>query len=1479
MKDSKREDSVSVLKNALEKESSDMNDLTCPFCTFTSESENRLQAHILTQHSNSELSGTSSSSRDRERLRDHHHHHSSSIAHRNSISPDATKSSEVNSDVMSCPLCQDMCSDRSSLEAHVMKVHSVNSEGLQRLLLLVNQSHWLNNSSRSSANNNLSSNSDMRSDSADDDKDNKSDGESGGEDAGDGDEYRCHTCSKCFRNLDELCSHQNELGHLEIKQTPCGPGYLCWKKTCNQYFPNVKSLQMHFREIHTRGKPSMAVSEKHVYKYRCNECSLAFKTSEKLQLHSQYHAIRDASKCPLCGRSFRSLTALQKHVETSHTELSEEELLLFKQNLANNPLLLAGLSGQILDPLTTELLKKESAREEEMMMEEDNRDDSLCDRDDGGMNEDGDGDSNDSIGTREQQLFEDYLNTQAMAENSYENDPNRKHKCHRCKVAFTRQSYLTSHNKTLLHRKGEKLSYPMEKYLDPNRPYKCEVCKESFTQKNILLVHYNSVSHLHKLKRAMQEQQQLLGQIPASLTASLPPSATGLVSISSNNPKSTNTSSSSVTPPGLNLSSSPSTVNSDDDDKKPYKCNICKVAYSQGSTLDIHMRSVLHQTRASKLQELAMTGQIDLTKPLIEQPEPQKLQDQHKKVMQELLSPSGKGDGAPVSFSTPIRSSSPAGSNRSQTPNTSPPTNNNLSVSPIACSSSPATSSYSCSRCNFACGSQEALLQHQHLYCMFQTSMSSLFPPLLPSPNSSSTPNHSVLAESHSTPNNNNGMEPPSPCSSPVPVGNSDETYQRFSMPGKKSSQMFKHLLESYGFEVVMQFNEYHQKRLNRMEMEEEEEPELEEEIAKEFPELAKATCPYCKKVFSSVWILKSHCEEIHRNVISMEMLENFAEAFRGDYLKRLEAAGDEIGEREGMEDSNNKMDMLSSANSVPTMTSHTNVSGSLTKNSSNPSGDQPNPTAPSTPTASTTPASSADSVSGNNSSSVPPGHSSSNNNNVPMSLAQHMNDVQAALNAMAASQLQHFNPMLNPMMMASLGMGLPLGLNMNALAAMNLQPPLVPMMMPPQFDPMNMNQMNQNQNSQMYQQSSRGGGGDRTGSGDPNAMSKQQQQQLLQQQQASASNQKRARTRITDDQLKILRAHFDINNSPSEDQIQQMAQQSGLPPKVIKHWFRNTLFKERQRNKDSPYNFSNPPSTTLNLEEYEKTGETKVMPMPLEEQRQYVDIPNPTPPKKESHKKSGGQNQHHHEKQLQQSLLQQQHSFPPMQLEPMDMKFLSVNHSQHQHQHHHDSQSELSESESRYEDEKPVKMSRKGGHRSGSPFAGLSSSSVNASSSSAHHKSTHVSSVPEPSTSSSPSSLTLTSLITSQLNQEDSNSSRTSQNMLPPPKMSNFATPSSQVPNSSLLSLASPVSLNSPGSGRSDTPLTTPPLPNNANHHSSSSSSGKRANRTRFTDYQIKVLQEFFENNGKQIFSCNYCIKLSPTFISIRGQLYSIVS
>lgn len=249
---------------------------------------------------------------------------------------------------------------------------------------------------------------------------------------------------------------------------------------------------------------------------------------------------------------------------------------------------------------------------------------------------------------------------------------------------------------------------------------------------------------------------------------------------------------------------------------------------------------------------------------------------------------------------------------------------------------------------------------------------------------------------------------------------------------------------------------------------------------------------------------------------------------------------------------------------------------------------------------------------------------------------------------------------------------------------------------------------------------------------------------------------------------MKILRGHFDINNSPGEEQILDMAKQSGLPPKVIKHWFRNTLFKERQRNKDSPYNFNNPPSTTLNLEEYEKTGEAKVLPLnpdiltyPLEE-------------KVDKHEQIS-------------TISTEACSFKSDELK-------------------NDSSYKIKDQSSNDE------------HQSPDNFRGLSR----------------------------PHSPTVLSIFEGSHSEISAAPILSPVSPMLPPKAApqNTSLNNSQGNNSPSMNTAVLQRCNSPLKG-SDVSF------NCSQNGNNSSISGKRANRTRFTDYQIKVLQEFFENNA----------------------------
>ena len=255
---------------------------------------------------------------------------------------------------------------------------------------------------------------------------------------------------------------------------------------------------------------------------------------------------------------------------------------------------------------------------------------------------------------------------------------------------------------------------------------------------------------------------------------------------------------------------------------------------------------------------------------------------------------------------------------------------------------------------------------------------------------------------------------------------------------------------------------------------------------------------------------------------------------------------------------------------------------------------------------------------------------------------------------------------------------------------------------------------------------------------------------------------QKRARTKITEDQLKVLRSHFDISNSPSDEQIQMMAQHTGLPPKVIKHWFRNTLFKERQKNKDSPYNFNNPPSTVINLEEYEKTGEPQV-------QSLYPEVELNEEPDEIVKEADSSRTEKHHEEEV------------------------------------------ISDDER--EDGNKTEVSSHNG-LPGQP--GL-----------------------QPGANSLPPNLTLSSILSSQT-MADSLLSNYPPQLANPFRQSTESNTFSQMLHNLAANNSNISEPSSPGSMQ----RLSPGQDMNSIH-------GKRANRTRFSDYQVKVLQEFFEKNA----------------------------
>ncbi|KAF6352817.1 zinc finger homeobox 2 [Rhinolophus ferrumequinum] len=346
-------------------------------------------------------------------------------------------------------------------------------------------------------------------------------------------------------------------------------------------------------------------------------------------------------------------------------------------------------------------------------------------------------------------------------------------------------------------------NFALDKFLDPARPYKCTVCKESFTQKNILLVHYNSVSHLHKMKKAAIDPsgpaRGEAGTAPASAAAT----------------------------------------------DKPFKCTVCRVSYNQSSTLEIHMRSVLHQTRSrgAKTDSKAEGPERSQEEP--------KEGETEGEVGTEKKGPDPSGFISGLPFLTPPPP--PLDLHRFPAPLFTPPV---LPPFPLV---------------------PESLLklQQQQLLLPFYLHDLKVGPklalagpaPLLSLPAATPPPPppppKAELAEREwEQPAMAEEGTEAGPASPPQPT------------PNEAARTAAKALLENFGFELVIQYNEGKQAVP----------PPLTPPPPEALGGGDKLACGACGKLFSNMLILKTHEEHVHRRFLPFEALSRYAAQFRKSY-------------------------------------------------------------------------------------------------------------------------------------------------------------------------------------------------------------------------------------------------------------------------------------------------------------------------------------------------------------------------------------------------------------------------------------------------------------------------------------------------------------------------------------------------------------------------------------------------------------------
>ncbi|KAI1726988.1 homeobox domain-containing protein [Ditylenchus destructor] len=987
---------------------------------------------------------------------------------------------------------------------------------------------------------------------------------------------------------------------------------------------------------------------------------------------------------------------------------------------------------------------------------------------------------------------------------------------------------------------------------------RCEVCEENFESFENWVEHLVSLKHKERTMKAEEQTDTELNQCNDVREEKNTRLNDQVFSLLMRHP-------SPLLPPPPQFShllaqhnqfSQSSSKSSCSNQSKPFRCNVCRQAYGQPATFDTHLRSLSHINQMNRLQQLVESGQVDPLKPVSEQPggPPQKLivevlnannigmcqtsADSRQEFVPPMLNPffmpnampeESESGGVDLSLKRKKVSADHSMDKLSTAASqfNFPSTTSSKSQKLLQSQQKSRNTSQTSSPLPQLNGSQQSQMAAAQLM-MAQAMMSQM----LQQQNGTET-NHqanwlatmSLMAQTQQSAQNQNpllsmmGNFGPDATTAINPLanmlglsqvlGNGDAkasktkpSSSKHDMPSEKSKAKtgvaLRRALEEYRFELTEYIENLDEKKR-----------QIDKIPDSRIPDIVEVECPTCKDTSSTIWEFREHLEESHDScLIPTKVIQQFAAKLKQAILEVDMQPGDINSDQSDTENLPATASSAPPASSTPSAKRKESCNNEELETKRLRADSTPAPTLsnsetmaqtllstafggavlPRTPQRGGKPRKGLNEVLA----AMRPKEQSQITPSPPSSLAN-----MPTSDSLSSMMMGMANPMassaFNPFLAAAAGLNPASMSSPNDIAAAAAAMAAA---------------MNNNNNTPAPSNST---GLNTSSSSDAYSEN---------------SPQKRARTRITDDQLKVLRQHFDINNSPSEDQIREMSIKAGLPEKVIKHWFRNTLFKERQRDKDSPYNFNVPPQMSIDLATYEKTGETKVTSLKQE--------PDSECDQGTSTNFSPNETKSSHE-------VKREMSTPPAS-PPM-----SVEEGENSSETHENTE----EGKSTQNSEAPVSTpdSSNAAVLAATDFlANLNKAALQANYAAAAAALTQQQIAAVPSFASffgGLGSLKPTSMMGSDVPSQEDKSTLSSmlQGLTSPFPGFPVSTAISSSPNANIR----PTSTNSSSAGM----MATSSLVNTSVSNTPSLGTGRRANRTRFTDFQLRTLQNFFDKQA----------------------------